>query len=109
MQRDILWIGNSNLIRVRKLQNVQSGAYLNAATVTATIKDAAGNPLAGETWPISLSYETGTDGAYSADVSDGLVAANGDTATLVVDCVESLIKAHYEIPLLCLTRKSDAV
>lgn len=52
---------NDQLIEYAETQDVSSGAYINDATVSATIKTKTGTTLAG---PIPMPYVTGSNGLY---------------------------------------------
>lgn len=108
MQRDVLWVGNSNLIRVRKLQDVLSGVYLNAAQVSVTVLDEDGDSVAGETWPKAATYQGG-DGHYAVTLSAALDIEDGQQVTLLIDAIQALTVGRWEIPMLCLRRANDAV
>lgn len=108
MQRDVLWVGNSNVIKIRKLQDVLTGAYLNAATVTVRVLSEAGSPVAGETWPKTATYQGG-DGNYAVTLSAALDIDDGQQVTLVIESIQALTLGKWEIPMLCLTRANDAV
>jgi hypothetical protein len=108
MQRDVLWVGNSNLIRLRKLQDVLTGVYLNAAQVTVTVLDESGAQVSGETWPKAAIYQGG-DGNYAVTLAAGLGIQDGQQVTLVINSVQSLTVGKWEIPMLCLRRANDAI
>ena len=69
-----LYIGNDNIIELSSLRNVSTSpeTYINDATVTVTIYDANGDEVSGETWPLSLSYVSGSSGKYTATLADTL-------------------------------------
>ena len=52
------------------------GVPVNDATVTATLTDMSDVDVTGQSWPITLSYVTDSDGIYSASVTpvSGIVA-----------------------------------
>jgi len=83
-----IYIGNDNLLTVDELKNAATGAYINDATVTATLTDADGTEVTGQTWPTTLAYIAASNGTYRGSLSNGLsldrskeyrleVAANG--------------------------------
>jgi hypothetical protein len=109
MQRDVLWVGNTNIVRVRKLQDVLSGVYLNSADVRVTVLDEAGEQVSGELWPKSMGYIAGSDGGYQIALSAELDIEDGQQVTLIVDAIQSLTVGRWEIPMLCLKRANDAI
>lgn len=76
---EILLVGSSNTIEVRGLRDAISLSYQNAATVTITLKDAAGNNVSGETWPFTLSYVASSDGIYRGTLAAALGIVAGRT------------------------------
>lgn len=108
MQRDVLWVGNSNVIRIRKLQDVLTGAYLNGATVYVTVFDEQGDVVGGENFPVTAAYQSG-DGNYAAALSSNLEIEDGQQVTLVIESIQSLTVGKWEIPMLCLKRVNDSI
>lgn len=98
---NVLLVNNDNILEVDGLKNELTGADLNAATVTVTLKDAAGVNVAGDTWPKTMAYVTGSHGTYRATLlysmplTDGarynaVISANGGAglqAAWTVECV----------------------
>ena len=60
----IIYTGNDTVLEVANLVNGMTGDSLNSADVSATLVDAAGEEVAGVTWPLSLLYVTGSKGVY---------------------------------------------
>lgn len=60
----VLFFKNSNILRVTGLKDGLTGAFLNAATVTATVTTLGGAELLGGTWPVTLDYVPASDGDY---------------------------------------------
>lgn len=83
----LLWVGNDMILEVAELRNTATGAYLNAATVTATLTDAAGVNLGGQSWPLAMVYVTGSNGIYRATLTYALqiTARERVTATIAVN------------------------
>lgn len=80
----ILWIGNDNLVELQGFRAAADGAYLNGAAVTITLLDAAGEEVAGETWPKPMAYVTGSNGTYRATLASGLTLTEHANYTAVV-------------------------
>lgn len=74
---ETIYIDSDNLVTVDALYDNAAAAYVNNATVTVTLLDRAGNEVSGETWPVSLSYVSGSDGKYRGTLSDSLVLKKG--------------------------------
>lgn len=77
--------GNSPVLQVI-VRNALTGAYINDATVNATIRDATGAEVAGQSWPMSLTYVPSSSGVYRAMLSSGiaLVAGQSYRATFTI-------------------------
>lgn len=61
-----LYIGNDTIFEVERLKDELTGSYVDDATVTVTLTDADGASVAGDTWPKSLAYVSGSSGVYRA-------------------------------------------
>ncbi len=96
---------NDNLLEVIGLKNVVTDAFVNTATVTATLVDKADADVGGETWPITLGYVAASNGLYQAILSDALVLVVGDLYTAKIDADDGPNKvAHWEFPVRAETR-----
>lgn len=97
----VLFEGNDMVLEVSELRNEISGELINSATVTVSLSDADGNPVAGNAWPLSLEYIADSDAIYRATLADTLglmpdaryfaevIADNGpgQRAKWIKDCV----------------------
>ena len=72
MALEELYIGNDNIVTVDSFRNASTSpeTYINDATITGTLYDANGDEVSGETWPISFSYVAGSNGKYTATITD---------------------------------------
>jgi hypothetical protein len=101
-----LFISNDNVLTLVGLQNSDTAAYLNAATVTVTLVDSDGTDVAGVTWPLSMGYVAASDGKYKVILPDtitGLTAEDALTAKITADGGVGL-QGYWEIPLTAKTR-----
>lgn len=75
---DALLIANDQTIRVLGVQDEISGNYINnlVTGVTAHIKNMNGTSVAGETWPITLIYVSGSDGDYRGNFDNAIKLVN---------------------------------
>lgn len=96
----LIYKGNSHVIAV-VLQDEETGAWFNAATVTAVMKTAAGASLSSV---YGLSYQAGSNGYYSVLLPATLPVDNAVPYTLHVDATEDGIVGHWELPVLGKTR-----
>lgn len=60
------FVANTNVLELRGLQEAIAATYINNATVSVTIKDDCGDNVAGQTWPLTMVYVTGSSGDYRA-------------------------------------------
>ena len=92
-----LIVGTDNIIQVDALTDQDDGSYLNAATVTVTLMDAAGDEVTGETWPLSMPYVSASNGRYKATLSDVLVLVPNKRyqAVIVADAGASKKRTWY--------------
>lgn len=74
---------SSNVLELLGLKNAVSGAYLNAATVNATVyRDGAAVP--GQTWPLVLTYEAASNGNYRGTIEDTIEVQVNDLLEVIV-------------------------
>lgn len=95
---DVLLIQNDQTIRVNGLQDEVTESYLNAATVTVTLKAKDGTEVAGETWPLTLSYVAASDGNYIGNLSDELELTAGRTYFVEITAVSGEWKGFWRFP-----------
>jgi hypothetical protein len=62
--------------------------FVNDASVTVTIRDAAGVELAGQTWPLVMNHVAASNGNYRAFLSATLplIAKTNYVATIDANC-----------------------
>ena len=97
---------NDHSLTLSGLKNGQTDAYISSATVAATFYDATGAPLAGITWPLPLSYVSGSNGDYRATVDQALGVAARDRITVKVTAVAGALDATWEEQLTVLKRRT---
>lgn len=101
----VLFVGNDTVLEVKGLKNEVTGAFLNAATVTATLVDAQGSEVGGQSWPVTLAYVTDSDGIYRGTLSYAmsLTATSRYTAQVTADGGAGL-RASWDVPCTARTR-----
>lgn len=104
------YVGNTNVITLTGLMSEDEATYLNAATVTVTVKDSAGAEVTGETWPVTMDYVDASDGDYRAAISYAadLTAGNSYVAVIDVDATDTSGErvGHWEFPFKAEVRKT---
>lgn len=72
-----LYIANDHVLELNGLKDAVTGSYINSATVTAVLKDQVGNQVPGQTWPLTLSYVSGSNGIYRGTLENTLSLTPG--------------------------------
>lgn len=101
----IILDNNDSVIEVFDLKNELTGAFLNAAAVTVTLKDSAGVDVVGDTWPKTMTYETASNGMYRATLAYNLATTAGSryTAVVIADAGAGL-RAEWNLECVCRVR-----
>src|SRR5512143_1733125 len=109
MAASIAYVGNTNDLELTGLKSDAEDTYLNDATITVTVKDAAGNSVAGEEWPATMTYVDGSNGDYVLGLTYLLELVGGAKYTAVIDADASDTSAerygHWEFPFTAQVRK----
>lgn len=102
----ILYDNNDMVLEVSGLMNEVSGDFLNSATVTVSLADSDGNPVAGNAWPLALEYVAASDGIYRVTLADTLdLAPNARyVADLIADGGAGL-RAQWSLDCVCRARR----
>jgi len=93
----VLLFKNDNLIEVDELKDEVAGTFLNAATVTAVLKDAAGATIGSS---ITLAFVSGSDGKYQGNIPDNLAVSLGDRITAEITADAGIDKQFFWIEKL---------
>ena len=101
------YVGNTNLVQLNGLKDGSTGLFVNDATVTVTIEDSLGTPISGETFPVTMSYVTGSNGDYEGAVSENLALVDGTTYYAVIDATFTGAVGHWEYAFTAKTRRAE--
>jgi hypothetical protein len=101
----ILYKKNDQYVEISGLADGLTAAYMNAATVTATLKARDGTNVTGLT-NITLSYVAASDGVYRGQVAETFDPTAGGGYTLHIDATQGSTTAHLEIPVEIKIRKT---
>ena len=85
----IFYYKNDNLIELTGLKDEATDTFVNDATVTAVMKSAAGAQIAGQSWPLTLSYIGSSDGVYRGILDAAAEVAIGDSVTIEITIAAS--------------------
>lgn len=96
MMSDVILMNSDNIIKVVSLKDGETGAYINDATVSVTLKDSSAVDVVGETWPLTMSYVTGSDGQYKATLIDTLTLTQDAEYTEIVTIVSGVLDLQIE-------------
>ncbi len=95
---------NDNLVELENLKNHATGAYINDATVTMTLKDQSGSAVTGATG-LSMAYVTGSNGTYRATIPYTISCTSHRSYTVEVTAdAGSGLLGFWEVPVLIETR-----
>ena len=79
MNVQFLLIGNDLSLRVLGLKDADTGDYIDDASVSAIVRDVAGNPVTGAEWPVTLSHVGGSNGDYRGVLQNTMNLREGHT------------------------------
>lgn len=68
---EVIAIGSDNLVRLDALNNASTGAYVNNATVTFTLRDSGGN-VVGSLQNVPMAYVAGSNGRYEGTIPNSV-------------------------------------
>jgi hypothetical protein len=67
-----VFVANTNVLDLIGLKSEIEGTFINGAAVSVTVTDTSDAEVAGETWPLVMSYIAASSGNYRAILSDTL-------------------------------------
>ncbi len=96
-----LKISNDNYLTLSGLQDALDTAnYINDAVVTVTIVDADGGELAGETWPLTMSYVSASNGVYRVKLPYTLSGlTDNDLLTAQITATGGGLRGYWAVPV----------
>jgi hypothetical protein len=104
---DIIEVNNDYLLEV-VVRNEDTGAYPDDATVTVTLTNPAGSEVGGSpapSWPLALSYKSGTNGLYQVTLQNTLSLTAGITYTATIDISGDSLQAQVVRKLIAKVRR----
>ena len=104
---DILTIyqGSDMALDLEGLTNEDSGAILNDAVVSVTLKTEAGVAVTGETWPKAMPFVANTHGVYRAPLSSTLNLIPGTRYRAEITAIHDGKQAVWSVDVLCKVRR----
>ncbi len=79
---EVISIGSDNIVRLDALTNASSGAYINNATVTFTLKDSTGAAVLSNQ---TMSYVAASNGRYEGTIPNGTTATMTQNAQYTIE------------------------
>lgn len=97
----VIYVGNDSVLEVTALRNEMTGADINNAAVSVTLKTSNGAQVDGETWPKAMAYVDGSRGIYRATLPYTLKIITGGRyiATIVADAGLGL-RASWDVEVV---------
>lgn len=96
---DALLIDNDNVIKMIDLVD-DEGTPQNDAVVKVTLLDSDGNNVAGQTWPLLLSYVDGSNGHYRGVLKYTLGLSHGQSLEADVDVAAGGLRYRERRPVI---------
>jgi len=101
-----IYRGSDNDLDLETLIDNTTGAVINDATVTVTVKDAGtGVAVAGETWPKTMAYVSSTNGVYRATLPYTLVLTSNQRLVAEILAIKSGFRAFWKKDLVAKDRR----
>lgn len=100
---DVIYLANDHVIELQGLTNGLDGSTVESATVTCTLTDDAGQPIAGQAWPLALTH-TG-QGTYQATLDAALQLTNRQTVVAVITATAGSLDAEWRMRLKAIPRR----
>lgn len=104
---DVLLIGNDQTLLVQSVYDEISESYINNATVTATIKKRDTTNVSGQSWPLTLSYVTDSNGNYRGNLSHDLELVARTKYVIEITIVSGSFQAFYKFERMADYRGSE--
>jgi len=102
----VLYKGNDMVLELSDLTNETTGANVNDASVTVTLVDSAGIAVAGDTFPKTMTYVTGSDGLYRTTLLDTMtLTENAKYKAKISANAGDGKQGYWEKDLICKIRK----
>lgn len=79
---EVISIGSDNIVRLDGLTNSSSGAYINSATVTYTLKDSTGAAVLSNQ---AMAYVAASNGRYEGTIPNGTTVTMAQNAQYSIE------------------------
>lgn len=95
----VLFDNNTNILNAYGVVNEVTGAAINDATVTVTLRDRDHRPLSGETWPFAMAYVAASSGQYRAILSASIAYPRGESGYALIQVTGATYTGEFELPV----------
>ncbi len=106
MSTIIYFLGQDMTLTVDRLRT-PAGEYVATAVVEATLYDADGVAVVGQTWPLVLGYVSDSRGTYRGVLLAALDVVENQRCTLRVTATVDGYTARWDLPFLVAKRTAD--
>ena len=89
------WLTTDNMVHVQGIHDAVDGSWVNDATVTATMANAAGTAVTG-VGTVTLGYVTGSNGDYVGVVPDTASLTEDEVLTLTITMTATIDSVSYK-------------
>ena len=101
-----IYRGNDNLVEnPTPMTRSSTGAYVNDASVTMTLKDSNGDAVVGAS-ALSLAYVSDSNGRYQGTLPSSLTLTAGATYTLEITATSGSTTAFWTLSVNVVNRSS---
>ncbi len=97
---------NDHILRLDELKDVGLDSFINDASVVATLKDADGNDVSGQTWPATMTYVVASDGRYEATLENALDIDPGTFYEAFIVATKDSLVGTWELKMQGMRRRS---
>lgn len=101
-----IYMGSSNVVRWDLMRRYTDDAYVSTATVTCTLKDAAGDALSGAE-NVSMPYVAGSSGRYEGVLPSTVALVLDTTYFLEITAISGGYTALRRVPVIAQYRGVD--
>lgn len=67
--KQTIFVDSDNVVEVAEVMDPGTGDIITTATVTLTILDKTGTPVAGQSWPLNMLHDWDEPGTYAVTLS----------------------------------------
>lgn len=96
----ILYVDNTGYIQLQGYKNGLTNEYINDAVVTVEITNQKGDLITGLLPVINMNYEVGSNGNYSASISENAEFNSNDILNAKVTAISSGVQSVFNCRII---------